>query len=124
MPLPPGVTTPGYVNGLDEIYDGHGVMLTPSFLRGGIKTKVLEAFSFGAPVIGNNQTFESMPIGDYPLRINEEAELVAILRDPEGHRALLQAAADQGRAYVRDHHAPAVFANRWRRLMGLATPAE
>ena len=122
LPLPPNVTTPGYVNSLDEIYDGHGVMLTPSFLRGGIKTKVLEAFSFGAPVIGNNQTFESMPVGDYPLRINDEAELLAILGDPEGHLALLQSAADQGRAYVRGHHAPAVFAGRWRRLLGL--PAE
>jgi glycosyltransferase involved in cell wall biosynthesis len=123
-PLPPNVTTPGYVNSLSEIYDGHGVMLTPSFLRGGIKTKVLEAFSFGAPVIGNNQTFESMPVGDYPLRINDEADLVAILRDPEGHRTLLQSAADQGRAYVRNHHAPAVFAARWRQLMGLKAPAE
>ncbi len=124
VPLPPSVTTPGYVNSLDEIYDGCGVMLTPSFLRGGIKTKVLEAFSFGAPVIGNNQTFESMPVGAYPLKINDEAELVAILRDPDGHLPLLQAAADQGRAYVREHHAPAVFAGRWRQLMGLPAPAE
>ena len=119
VPLPANVTTPGYVNSLDEIYDGRGVMLTPSFLRGGIKTKVLEAFSFGAPVIGNNQTFESMPVGDYPLRINDEAELVAILRDPEGHLPLLRAAAGQGHAYVRDHHAPAVFTGRWRQLMGM-----
>lgn len=124
LPLPPNVTTPGYVNSLDEIYDGHSVMLTPSFLRGGIKTKVLEAFSFGAPVIGNNQTFESMPVGDYPLRINDEAELLAILRDLEGCLPLLQSAADQGRAYVRGHHAPAVFAGRWRRLLGLPVEIE
>jgi hypothetical protein len=122
VPLPPHVTTPGYVNSLDEIYDGHGVMLTPSFLRGGIKTKVLEAFSFGTPVIGNNQTFESMDVGDYPLRINDEDELVAILRDPESHRDLLLTAAEKGGAYVRRQHAPEVFARRWRRLMGL--PAE
>ena len=73
-------------------------------------------------MIGNNQTFESMDVGDYPLRINDEAELVEILRDPEGHRELLLNAADKGGAYVRRQHAPAVFARRWRRLMGL--PAE
>jgi len=49
---------------------------------------------------------------------------VAILRDPDGHLPLLQAAADQGRAYVRTHHAPAVFAGRWRQLLGLPAPAE
>jgi hypothetical protein len=113
------VTTPGYVASLDEIYDGHSVMLTPSFLRGGIKTKVLEAFSFGIPVIGNSQTFESMPIGPYPLRIDEEPELLAILRNADGHGALFRKAAEEGRSYLHRHHAPEVFAGQWRRLMGL-----
>jgi glycosyltransferase involved in cell wall biosynthesis len=119
MALPPHVTMPGYVASLKEIHDGHSVLLTPSFLRGGIKTKVLEAFSFGTAVIGNSQTFESMPIGDYPLRIDEEADLLKIVRDPESRRELFQGAADHGRAYLRAYHAPDAFADRWRRLMGL-----
>jgi glycosyltransferase involved in cell wall biosynthesis len=118
--LPPNVTAPGYVGSLQEIHDGHSVMVTPSFIRGGIKTKVLEAFSFGRPVIGNNQTFEAMPIDDYPLRINEEDDLLSILRDPHKHGELFQIAGAHGQAYVRSRHAPQVFAARWRHLMGLS----
>jgi hypothetical protein len=124
VPLPPGVTTPGYVSSLEAIHDGHSVMLTPSFLRGGIKTKVLEALSFGTPVIGNDQTFESLPVGDYPLRIDEETDLLPLLHDPEAHREMFRIAAARGRAYVRSHHAPGVFAGRWRHLMGLEVVAE
>jgi hypothetical protein len=120
VPLPPGVTMPGYVTSLDEIHDGHSVLLTPSLLRGGIKTKVLEAFSFGTPVIGNSQTFESLPIGgDYPLRIDDESALLELLREPDHHRETFRIAAERGRSYLLLNHAPDVFAERWRRLMGV-----
>lgn len=117
--LPPGVTAPGYASDLNDVFDGHSVLLTPSFLRGGVKTKVLEAFSRRAPVIGNDQTFESMDLDDYPLRINDEDVLVELLRDPETRRDVFDVAALRGRDYVRAHHAPSVFAERWRALMGL-----
>jgi hypothetical protein len=116
--LPASVTMHGYVSNLEEIHDGHSVLLTPSFLRGGIKTKVLEAFSLGTPVIGNSHTFESMPIADYPLRIDDEMKLLAILRDPDGCQQQFHSAVAHGRAYLRSHHAPEVFARRWRQLMG------
>jgi hypothetical protein len=113
------VTAPGYASNLNDVFDGHSVLLTPSFLRGGVKTKVLEAFSRRAPVIGNDQTFESMDLDDYPLRINDEDVLVELLRDPETRRDVFDVAALRGRDYVRAHHAPSVFAERWRALMGL-----
>lgn len=72
--LPAGVTIAGYVDSIDDIYDGRSILLSPTFLRGGIKTKVLEGFAYGAPVIGNAATFEAMDIGDYPLKIEGEDE--------------------------------------------------
>jgi len=56
-------------------------------IGGGVKTKVLEAFAFGAPVIGNALTFESMP-----LNIADKAELVALLKSPDQHQALFDQA--------------------------------
>ena len=78
-PLPPNVRSAGYVDDLCDVYDGRSVMLTPSFIGGGVKSKVLEAFSYGAPVIGNPMTFESMPLGEYALNLSEEDDLVRIL---------------------------------------------
>jgi hypothetical protein len=122
LALPEGVTMPGYAQSLATIHDGHSVLVTPSFLRGGIKTKVLEAFSLGTPVLGNSQTFESMPVGDYPLRIDDEAQLVAILRRPAARLDLLRAAVAGGRAYLQTHHAPEVFASHWRHVTGATAP--
>ena len=36
------------------------VLFSPGLLRGGLKTKVLEAFAFGCVVIGNEVTFEGL----------------------------------------------------------------
>lgn len=116
-PLPPNVRSVGYVENLGDIYDRCSVLLTPSLIGGGIKTKVLEAFAHGVPVIGNANTFESMPVGDYPLNIQDEAELVAILADPDKHRPLFNRAAQAGARYLAEHHDPDTFARRWREIM-------
>lgn len=113
LTLPPHVSTPGYAEDMAEIYDGRSVLVSPSFLRGGIKTKVLEAFAHGVPVIGNAATFESLALDDYPLKIDDEAVLLALLRDPEGHRAILSQAAAIGTEYLASAHAPGKFADRW-----------
>jgi len=109
----------GYVDSIDEVYDGRTILLTPSFIPGGIKTKVLEAFSYGAPVIGSSLTFEAMPIQGYPLQIDDEGELVALLRDPEQQRNRLDMAAAYSRDYLFRHHDSAVFTRQWLKVMGL-----
>jgi glycosyltransferase involved in cell wall biosynthesis len=115
---PAGVSFPGYAERLDDIYDGRSVLLTPSFLRGGVKTKVLEAMAWGAPVVGNRQTFESMALPhDYPLITDDPAELDALVLNPEAYSDRLLQAARMGGAYIRKLHDPAVFARRWVELM-------
>ncbi len=118
LDLPPAASVAGYVDQISDVYDGRSVLLTPSMIGGGVKTKVLEAFAYGAPVIGNALTFESMPLETaYPLNLADEAALVEILRQPQAHLALFDQAAQAGADYLARHHSPAVFAERWRRVM-------
>jgi len=117
LDLPASVSVAGYVEHISEIFDGRSVLLTPSKIGGGVKTKVLEAFANGAAVVGNALTFESMPIGDYPLNIAEEADLVELLANPDQHRARFDEAAQVGVEYLRACHDRAVFGYRWRSVM-------
>jgi glycosyltransferase involved in cell wall biosynthesis len=117
LDLPANVSVAGYVDSIAQVYDGHSVLLTPSMIGGGVKTKVLEAFAHGAPVIANALTFESMPIGDYPLNISEESALVGIVGAPERHMALFDRAAEAGAAYLARFHGAETFAASWRRVM-------
>lgn len=121
-PLPPSVTAAGYVESLAEVYDGQSVLITPSLIGGGVKTKVLEAFAHGAPVIGNALTFESMALDGYPLNISDEAGLVDLISRPQDHLTLFVEASRAGSDYLRTFHSPAAFAERWRQMM-LARPA-
>lgn len=120
LSLPPAVTVHGYVDSIDEIYDGHTLLLTPTFLAGGIKTKVLEGFAYRAPVIGNALTFESMALSKYPLQIDDEAELVAFLREPNAQRERIDAALSSASDYIREHHATESFARTWLDVVGIA----
>ena len=119
-PLPPGVTTIGYADSIADVYDGHSVLLTPALIGGGVKTKVLEAFAYGAPVIGNALTFEAMDLDDYPLTIGDEERLVELVEHPERHQDLFQRAAAFGDTYLKRRHDPAAFAERWLAVMGLS----
>lgn len=110
------MVVPGYADALTDIYDGRSVLLTPSFLGGGIKTKVLEAFAYGAPVIANARTFESIDAVDYPLPPDEQA-LIELVRTPDAHLDLFRRAAAEGAAYVRRAHDPERFAALWREAM-------
>lgn len=117
LPLPPGVTMPGYAETIDEIYDGRSILLSPSYLAGGLKTKVLEAFAYAAPVVGNAVTFEGMDIGDYPLLFDDPAAMLALLHDPESARATFAAATRHGAAMLCERHDPERFAARWTGLV-------
>ena len=117
---PAGVHMRGYVERLDEIYDQHSILLTPSFLGGGIKTKVLEAFSYGTPVVGNDLTFESMGLQNYPFRITREDDLVRLIVDPVSRIDGLAVAADVGARYVVRSHDPATFERCWHQALGLS----
>jgi len=114
-PQPPNVFFHGYVETLGEVYDGRSVLLAPSFVPGGVKTKVIEAFAWGTPVIGNETTFEGMHLPSYPLQ-QETGRLEKDLLS-NGAMGSFDDAARIGSDYVRDHHDPDRFTSAWQRLV-------
>ncbi|MFM5923937.1 MAG: glycosyltransferase [Novosphingobium sp.] len=115
--LPPMVTMPGYADCLDQVHDGHSVLLTPSYVAGGIKTKVIEAFAYGTPVAGNAVTFEAIAIGpDYPLLFETEEHLAALLDAPERFAEVFASAIDHGLAIVDEYHDPARINAAWAKV--------
>jgi Glycosyl transferases group 1 len=112
-----GVVWRGYVARLDEVYDGHSVLLAPAVLGGGVKTKVVEALAHGCPAAGNAVTFEGLHIPGYPLCLDDGA-LDALVTDPEAHLEVLHMAARIGFAFVRRELSAERYRARWRELLG------
>jgi len=116
--IPPNVVFHGFVEDLNEIYDGHSVLLTPSMIGGGVKTKVLEAFSYGVPVIGTNFTFEGMNLPAYPLIFEDRHSLVAAITNLDALTESFSLAVRIGTEFLANELTPAKFAARWRQLAG------
>lgn len=57
----PQVRLLGYVDSIDEIFRSHDIFLTPITFGSGIKTKILDAMSYGLPVITNDVGIEAIP---------------------------------------------------------------
>ena len=113
----PGVAWAGYVRDLAEVYTPGSLLVTPTFLRGGIKTKVLEAFAHGVPVIGNPATFEGMDLPDYPFCFADDAALVRFLADPQSRAAEIATATSAARSLVEREYGEALFHARWAAAM-------
>ena len=109
----PGVVWAGYVGDLAEVYTPGSLLVSPTFLRGGIKTKVLEAFAHGVPVIGNPATFEGMDLRDYPFCFADDAALVRFLSNPLPRAAEIAAATSAARSLVEREYGEALFRARW-----------
>jgi glycosyltransferase involved in cell wall biosynthesis len=116
-PVVPNVTFCGYVEDIGDAYKPGSILVCPSLLAGGIKTKVLEAFGYGVPVVGNGLTFEGILPPGYPLMMECRTDLAALLRDPGSQAEVLMRAARIGSAYLAQEHSAAVFAERWREVV-------
>lgn len=57
----PGVQLMGYVDDLEEFYHAVDLVIAPMLMGSGLKVKVVEALSFGLPVIGTSKAFEGLP---------------------------------------------------------------
>ncbi len=104
----------GYAADIAEAYAPGSILVCPAFLRGGIKTKALEGFAHGVPVVGNRATFEGMRLGPYPLCLDDEAALVGLLRDPAPWAEVFARANAIARDYLAREHEAGRFAARWR----------
>jgi len=118
---PAGVVCHGFVVDLAAAtYDGHSVLLNPSALAGGVKTKMLEAISHGCPALGNQAAFEGVDWPGYPLILpDDDASWASFIANPESRLDDLRRASVIGQEHLRRDHDPLVFEQRWRDLLGL-----
>ena len=78
----PGVIFEGFVADLGTVYRDDVVALCPSFIEGGIKTKVLEALGRGVIPVGNDLTFQGMGCEPGCLAMSHE-DIRAFVCEPE-----------------------------------------
>lgn len=114
--LPPQVTLYGLVESIGTVYDGRTVLLTPTRLGGGVKTKFLEAFAYGAPVIGSKLTYEGVPDAAAYLKL-EDLQSLGDLFNEERLVPLLIDAASQGQAIVTSQYSSRVYQSKWSALI-------
>jgi len=106
----------GYVEDLSEVYSTGSILLLPAVLSGGVKTKAIEAWAYGRPVLGNPAAFEGLDIQDYPLRV-PESQWHPYLENPDTFESAWTAAARLGNHYVRTTLAAQRYASRWVQVM-------
>jgi glycosyltransferase involved in cell wall biosynthesis len=116
LPDAAGVHWHGYVKDLSDVYNAGSILLLPSLLPGGIKTKVIESWSFGCPVLGNASAFEGLDIPDYPL-IRLETDWTEYLLNPADHSEIWTSAAVMGNTYARTALSPERHRELWKALM-------
>lgn len=116
--VPPGVELRGWADDLDLVYDGRSILLAPAFVRGGVKTKVLEALAYGCPVVANNLAYEGI-VGDPPALGFEHEALPRLLAEPEAFRNELVAQTRALRAEVGRRFAEPLVVDALERLLDL-----
>jgi hypothetical protein len=112
----PNVVFAGFAKTLDEVYTPNSIALCPTFLRGGIKSKVLEAVSFGCVPVGNDAAYEGLNFADAALAM-DEGRLHRFLRDPFGDLDNVMNAATRFAAFCERNFSTPVFARRWGDLL-------
>jgi glycosyltransferase involved in cell wall biosynthesis len=84
----------GFAETLAQVYQPGSILLLPRSVRGGIKTKILEAFDHGVPTIGTYAAFEGFD-GTYPWCVDEQ-RLRQLVSDPVALRETYQKAVAAG----------------------------
>ena len=127
LPVPeawkvPGVTTVGFLEDLEPLYQRSLAMLAPVFGGSGVRVKMLEGFRAGMPVV-------TTPDGAFGLPLADGKEAL-IARDPEGFagrverlvkdEGLRQQIREGGYSYLEQHHSLPVAQDVMRRVLGIA----
>lgn len=115
----PGVHWHGFVADLAEAYEPGSVALAPLPIPGGIKTKVVEAWAYGCPVLGTLEALEGLIGPEYPLCFPLE-RWPALLQHPEGAGESWVRAVHMGQATIRERLSPAAFRSQWQNVVSLS----
>lgn len=61
----------GFAKTLDDVYTQGSIAFYPTFLRGGIKSKEIEAISYGCVPVGNLAAYEGLDFSDDALDMKD-----------------------------------------------------
>lgn len=111
-----GVIWHGAVSDLSKVYEPGSILLLPSPVGGGCKTKVAEAWAFGCPVLGNAAAFEGFDFADYPLNL-PESDWDDYISHPERFDSVWASAARDGWHFVDRNLSPRQFGAAWERIV-------
>lgn len=109
----PGVKFRGFIEDVAQAYQPGSVLLAPSFLSGGVKTKVLEAMSFGVIPLGTEITFEGIDADCRALTATPE-QLEDWVADPARWCATWREQGGTVIAKVAISHSERLLGQRWR----------
>jgi glycosyltransferase involved in cell wall biosynthesis len=109
----PGVRWHGFVEDISEAYALGSIALAPLPFPGGIKTKIVEAWSFGCPVLGTPEALEGLCGKEYALSL-ALTEWSEYLIAPAAKQAIWHDAAQMGQIIVRDRMSVKGFREAWR----------
>ncbi|NTY36312.1 glycosyltransferase family 4 protein [Burkholderia diffusa] len=112
----PNVEFAGFAQTQADVYTGCSIALCPAFLRGGIKSKVLEAISYGCVPVGNEAAYEGLGFHDDALAMSE-SRLERFVGEPSADLERVVEAATRFAAYCEQHFSMSVFDRRWRDLI-------
>lgn len=112
-----GVVFRGYAPDLAQVYIEGSVLLAPGALRGGIKTKVIEAFANGCAVVGDSITFEGLGLENYPLFLQNELDLKELILNPQAHLDMFCRAAFSGQQHVAETFCWDSFIRAWQSVL-------
>ena len=115
-----GVLWHGFVPDIAEAYQPGSISLVPALLPGGIKTKVIEGWSYGCPVLGNACALEGLQLSEYPLSLPEDAWDSHILR-PEDYAEQWASAVRLGSEFVREALSRDRYALLWQQIVSPKT---
>lgn len=112
----PGLVFRGFVPEVAAAYEPGSVLLAPSFLRGGVKTKVLEAMAHGVVPVGTGITFEGIQ-ADTEALVFDDAKLRELVRHPACYQAALAEAGQRAIRQASETHAAERLAAQWRHVV-------
>jgi hypothetical protein len=115
----PNVKFAGFAKTQADVYTEGSIALCPAFMRGGIKSKVLEAISYGCVPVGNEIAFEGLGFHDPALAMNESV-LEQFVSNPLAGLDPVMEAAGRFAAYCDRNYSTQVFGRRWRELLAPA----
>jgi hypothetical protein len=118
------VTFAGFAKTLGEVYTPNSIALCPTFLRGGIKSKVLEAIAHGCLPVGNDAAYEGLDFDDAALAMQNE-RLERFLSNPHADMKDVLEAATRFARFCEHNFSLPVFSRRWGALLrpGVFAPA-